>query len=161
MVAKLEALGASAAGITPKHCLIDRQIRFLGTSGRGRLQAIGIAFAVAAALMSTPAAAAPIYFECQLGQDGQPTPATAPYTWEISLDEARGAVAWILPQSSGSAEATFSAREVRWRRTMGGVPNIFAINRSTLTFTRTATVGERTFIASGRCRIVRAPQRAF
>lgn len=116
--------------------------------------AIGVALPAAAN-------AAAIYFECQLGQDNQPTPDSAPYRWEISVDETRGSVSWVLPSAGGSEEASFTAREVRWQRDGDGVANVYSINRSTLIFTRVAEVGNERFVATGKCRVVRAPPRAF
>lgn len=95
-----------------------------------------------------PALAAPVYLQCQLGEDNKPTPEDAPYRWELSFDEARGSVGWVLPQSSGREDAAFNAREVRWTRSSDGIDNVYAVNRSTLTFTRTAMAEGRTFVAT-------------
>lgn len=119
------------------------------------------ASALTGLLVASSAAAAPTYLECQLGAESGITATSAPYQWEITLDERRGSVEWALPQANGQQQGVFTAREVRWSRDGDGVRTIFAINRSTLTFTRTSLVAGQTLITTGRCRAVRTPQRAF
>lgn len=116
---------------------------------------------VACTSVAGSALAAPVYLQCQLGEDNRPTSEAAPYRWELSLDEARGSVGWVLPQSSGREDAAFNAREVRWTRTFDGIRNVYAVNRSTLTFSRTVLTDGETLVATGRCRMVAAPRRAF
>lgn len=156
----LSDLGRSLRMALRSAALRSVEHRTVVMSRAHRRWAVAVMLAISA-FAASPSADSPIYLQCQLGLDGQATPATAPFDWEISLDETRGSVEWVRPQASGREEGSFSAREVRWTKTMGGVANNFAINRSTLAFTRTASVGDHTLVASGRCRVVAPPRRAF
>lgn len=110
-----------------------------------------VSAAIMAAVLSTPAIAAPVYLTCKIAQAG------GPLEVRFVLDEDNGRVAVIIPKTGAvdHVRGTFMADRVVILRE----PSSFKISRTDLSIVRTTPMIKTT--DRGTCKIEELPKRAF
>lgn len=101
--------------------------------------------------------AAPINLECQLSGSSGQTPADAPWDWTLTIYESEGRVVQTNPNATVEKRAIISASMVRMPSSTGEI----SVDRTTLAFRRTITLGGGEMVTDGRCRVARPVRRAF
>jgi hypothetical protein len=113
---------------------------------------------LAALLISSPAAAAPVYLTCPIVEkDGT-------RTVDITLNEEQGTATVLMREAGwgGSMSADFSPSIVKFtHRILRNVFYVYAIDRVDLHIVRALGGGGATTFGQGVCTIAETPKRAF